>query len=147
MESTHPENPALHDHLVTGETLFVTAGVLAFLSEVLITFRALVLPSITGAAVGLVCIVGTLYMVNWLYSGRREARQPALAWIGLQMLFALVVAALLFSRNAPWAYRPASWAHRLVATEWLAVAKFAAYAFFGYVIMQRTPALFFLRHR
>lgn len=147
MASTTTDNTALHGHLVSGETLFVAGAMLAFLSEVALAFRALMLPSAVGTIIDLVFIVGTLYLINWLYTGRREARQPALAWIGLQIVIALAGCIILFNSHAAWARRPAAWIHNVMPSDWLALAKVAAYSFFGYLLCARTPALFFLRHR
>lgn len=142
----------LDDYLVMGETVFVSGAILAFISEVALTFRSLVLPDWIGLGLGLVFIGVTLYMINWLYSGAREARTPAMAWAGLQIAIALVGSLLLLNNMFRLDYRFFGLGEVLprtlsVATPWLGLFKAAAYGLFLYLITQRGPALFFLRHK
>jgi hypothetical protein len=152
MSATASENPALHDHLVTGETLFVAGAVLAFLSDVALTFLSLVNLHWTGVVVGGVFILGTLYIINWLYTGKKEARTPAAIWAIVQIVIALVGTILLLNLAFRWDYRfydlgatlPANLSiHSYV----VGAFKVAAYGLFLYLVTQRGPALFFLRHR
>lgn len=154
MSATATDNSSspLHDYLVTGETLFVTGAVLAFVSDVALTFRSLVLPNWIGLGLGCVFIVGTLYFINWLYTGAKEARMPAAIWAGVQIAIALLGSWLLLNTTYRWDYHYYKLAEYLpqslsVASPLLGLFKAAAYAMFLYLITQRGPALFFLRHK
>lgn len=152
MSATTEESSPLNDYLVTGETFFVAGAVLAFLSDVALTFRSLVTPNAVGVLVGCTFIVGTLYVINWLYSGQKEARMPAITWASLQILIALVATALMFNHEFHWNPKldrvgdivaPAL----SVPSPWLGLFKVFAYGVFLSLLVQRGPALFFLRHR
>ena len=140
MSTTTPDNSALKDHLVLGETLFLATGVLAFLSEFVLTFRSLMLPNLVGVCVGACFMAGVIYVLNRLYTGDKQARQLALIWAGVQVGVAVVGVILL--------YRKHTMAHLLnVPADLVGIAKAAAYLAFGFVISQKTPALAFLRSR
>ena len=138
--TTTPDNSALKDHLVLGETLFLATGVLAFLSEFVLTFRSLMLPNFVGVCVGACFMAGVIYVLNRLYTGDKQARQLALIWAGVQVGVAVVGVILL--------YRKSTLANLLnVPADLGGIAKAAAYLAFGFVISQKTPALAFLRSR
>ena len=139
-----PGSTPLDDRLVLGETMFVSGSALAFLSEIFVTFRSIMDGHLIGSLLGLAFVVGTVFFVCRLYTGRKDVRPPALGWISIQCLIALVGAALILNHHR----RGIVWANAVaVPSEYLGAFKFVAYAFFGYLICQKTPALFFLRHR
>ncbi len=147
-----PENSALHDYLVSGETLFVTGAVLAFVSDVALTFRSLVALNWLGVAVGCAFIFGTLYLVNWLYTGKKEARIPAIIWASVQIVTALACTWLLANLVFRWHYPLYKIGNVLpqalaMQTYTLGLFKIAAYGLFLYVVSQKGPALFYLRHK
>jgi hypothetical protein len=134
----------LDDRLVLGETLFISGAALAFLSEVFCTFRSMMDGHLVGTLLGLAFVFGTVFFVCRLYTGRKDVRPPALGWIGVQCLVALVGTALILNHHR----RGITWAGAVsVPSEYLGAFKAVAYALFGYLICQNTPALFFLRHR
>lgn len=146
------ENPALHDHLVTGETLFITGAVIAFLSDIVLTFRALVLPNWIGLTIGSLMLVVTLYIVNWVYTGKKQARTAALIWSIVQIAVAVLCVGLLLNRELRLDYRFYPLAEVLppalaVVTPLLGAFKIVAFGLFAYLVTQKGPALFFLRHR
>jgi len=154
MSATATDTPStpLHDYLVTGETLFVTGAVLAFVSDIILTFRSLVLPNWIGLALGMAFILGTLFFINWLYSGAKQARLPAALWAGLQIAIALVGTILLLNLTYRWDYHFYKIGATLppaLSVSWVigGIFKMVAYTIFLYLITQRGPALFFLRHR
>ena len=139
--TTTPDNSALKDHLVLGETLFLATGVLAFLTEFILTFRSLMLPNLVGTCVGACFMAGMVYVLNRLYTGDKQARQLALIWAGVQVGVAVIGVILLYRNNK-------TTAHLLsVPADLVGIAKAAAYVAFGFVISQKTPALAFLRSR
>lgn len=152
MSATASDNTALHDYLVTGETLFVTGAALAFISDVALTFRSLVALHWLGLTLGLLFILGTMYLVNWLYTGKKEARTPAAIWAAVQIVVALIGTILLMNLDFRWDYRlyPAG---RVVPqalsvqSYLLGAFKVASYGLLLYLLTQRGPALFFLRHK
>jgi hypothetical protein len=130
--------------LVRGETWFVAGSALAFLSEVFCTFRSIMDGHFIGSLLGLAFVVGTVFFVCRLYTGRKDVRAPALGWIGIQCLIGLVGMGLILNHHR----RGIEWAHTVaVPSEYLGGFKVVAYALYGYLISQKTPALFFLRHR
>jgi hypothetical protein len=139
-----PGSTPLDDHLVRGETLFVAGAALAFLSEVFCTFRSLMDDNLIGTGLGLAFVFGTVYFVCRLYTGRKDVRTPALGWMSVQCLVAVVGTALILAQSR----RGIPWAHRVsVPSEYLGGFKAIAYGVFGYLICRKTPALFFLRHK
>ncbi|MEI7683792.1 MAG: hypothetical protein WCL32_02110 [Planctomycetota bacterium] len=154
MSATATDNASspLHDYLVTGETLFVTAAVLAFVSDIALTFRSLVALNWIGLTLGTLFILGTLYFINWLYTGAKEARAPATIWAGLQILIAVTGVYLLLNKTFGWdyhLYKIGAWLPQAlsVPSDLLGIFKAAAYGMFVYSITQRGPALFYLRHK
>jgi hypothetical protein len=154
MSATASEDPALNDYLMTGETLFVAGAALAFVSDVALTFRSLVEPNWVGLAVGCAFIAGTLYLVNWLYTGKKEARTPAAIWAAVQIAIALIATILLMNLKFRWDYRLYPMGRSLPSVlsipqeaYLLGAFKAAAYGFFLYLLTQRGPALFFLRRK
>lgn len=150
--ATDNQSSPLHDYLVTGETLFVTGAVLAFLSDVILTFRSLVLPNWIGLGLGTLFALGTLYIINWLYTGAKEARMPAAIWAGLQIAIAVVGTLLLFNNSLRLdhrLYKIGAVLPQALSVSWEigGLFKIVAYGLFLYLITQRNPALFFLRHR
>ena len=139
-----PGSTALDDQLVLGETQFVAGAALAFLSDVFCTFRSIMDGHLVGSLLGLGFVFGTVFFVHRLYTGRKDVRPPALGWITIQCLIALVGTALILNHHR----RGMLWAGAVaVPSEYLGGFKALAYALFGYLICQKTPALFFLRHR
>lgn len=150
--ATESETSPLHDYLVLGETLFVTGAVLAFVSDVVLTFRSLVALNWIGLTLGMAFIVGTLYFVNWVYTGKKEARTPAAIWSGVQIAIAILGAYLLMNLEYRWENRLYGAGRQLPqllsVQSWAwGLFKAAAYGGFLYLITQRGPALFFLRHK
>lgn len=139
--TTSTENTPLHDYLVLGETLFVFGGVTAFLSDVLLAFRALVATHWVGLSVALASIAGTLYVLSWLYSGKREARQIGTIWTLVMAALAVCGVALIWSGRTPVAQTAG------ISSDLLGLFKAGSYAVFGFLLTQRTPALAYLRHR
>jgi hypothetical protein len=143
--ATTPTDPtALDNQRVLGETLFLSGAILSFLSEVILTFRSLVALNTIGTLLGVVFIVGTVVIIDRLYAGKTNARRPALAWIALQIVIAIVGIVLLSSHRAD----SHAWAERLsVSSIYFGAFKAAAYGLFGFLLTQTTPALFFLRQK
>jgi hypothetical protein len=124
--------------------MFVAGAALAFLSEVFGTFRTMMDGNVVGSILGLAFVVGTVFFVHRLYTGRKDVRTPALGWVVVQCLIALIGTILILARHR----RGSIWAERVaVPSEYLGTFKFVAYGIFGYLITCRNPALFFLRHR
>ena len=139
-----PGSTALDDQLVRGETLFVAGAALAFLSEIFVTFRSMMDEHLVGSLFGLAFVFGTVFFVCRLYTGRKDVRAPALGWIGVQCLIALVGSALILNHHR----RGIVWANTVaVPSEYLGAFKIVAYGIFGSLICMKNPALFFLRHR
>jgi len=152
MSATASDNSGLHDYLVTGETLFVTGAVLAFVSDVALTFRSLVALHWVGLTLGLLFILGTMYIVNWLYTGKKEARTPAAIWAAVQIVVALIGTVLLMNLDFRWDYRLYPAGRTVpqalsVQSYLLGAFKVASYGLLLYLVSQRGPALFFLRYK
>src|SRR5436190_5668811 len=152
MSATASDNSAMHDYLVTGETLFVTGAVLAFVSDVALTFRSLVALHWLGLTLGFVFILGTMYIVNWLYTGKKEARTPAAIWAAVQIVVALIGTILLMNLDFRWDYRLYPAGRTVpqalsVQSYLLGAFKVASYGLLLYLVTQRGPALFFLRYK
>jgi hypothetical protein len=139
-----PGSTALDDRLFYGETIFVAGAALAFLSEVFVTFRTMMDGNGIGSVLGLAFIVGTVFFIARLYSGRKDVRTPAIGWMTVQAVIALIGTILILNHHQ----RGMLWAERVaVPNEWLGVFKIVSYAVFGSLICMKTPALFFIRHR
>src|SRR6185295_7699405 len=130
----------------------VTGAALAFISDVALTFRSLVALHWLGLTLGFLFILGTMYVVNWLYTGKKEARTPAAIWAAVQIVVALIGTILLMNLDFRWDYRLYPAGRTVpqalsVQSYLLGAFKVASYGLLLYLVTQRGPALFFLRHK